>query len=123
MQTGSRAFNSSKLFFPSSDSLSGIDLEFLSFQGKIYAYLQVHFQAIPPYQGNPKEALVTLQIEEKTFTGIGYRHEGGQRLLLSLPLQEQLLSALKNRQSVTIRLEGYKVTVVGNQFPEHFKGL
>jgi len=121
IQTGNEAFNSSKLSFPTHDAVNGIDLEFLCVQGKVHAYLQVHSQTIPPYQGNPKEAVVTLQMGETTFSGIAHRHEGGQRLLLSDSLQEHLLKALKENKSVTIRLEGYKTVVAAEQFSEHFE--
>ena len=120
IQTGNEAFSSSKLSFPTHDAVNGIDLEFLRVEGQLHTYLQVHSQAIPPYQGNPKEALVTLQMGETTFSGIAHRHEGGQRLLLSNPLQEYLLKALQDQTSVTIRLEGYKTVVATEQFLEHF---
>lgn len=121
IKTGSEAFNSSKLSFPTQDAVNGIDLEFLCVEGKVHTYLQIHSQTIPAYRGNPKEALVTLQMGEETFSDVAHRHEGGQRLLLSDISQQHLLKALQDKTSVTIRLEGYKAIVASEQFLEHFK--
>ena len=121
IQTGNEAFNSSKLEFPAHDTVNGIDLEFLCVQGKTHAYLQVHSQTIPAYQGNPKESIVSLQIGETTFSDTAHRHQGGQRLLLSDALQEHLLKALNENKSVIIRLEGYKTIVDAEQFSKHFE--
>lgn len=121
IQTGDAEFDSSKLSFPTHDAVNGIDLEMLCIHGQVRSYLQVHSQTVPPYQGNLKKALVTLQIGDETFTETAFRHEGGQRIRLSATLQDRLLAALKENKSVTIRLEGFKTVISAEEFLNRFK--
>jgi hypothetical protein len=123
IQAGDKQFDSAKLSFPTQDIVNGVDLELLCIQGKIRSYLQVHSQTIPPYQGDPKAALVLLQVGDETFAGIAFRHEGGQRVRLSENLQDRIISALKENKSVTIRLEGYKTVVSSQEFGKHFEEI
>lgn len=123
IQAGDKQFDSAKLSFPTQDIVNGVDLELLCIQGKIRSYLQVHSQTIPPYQGDPKAALVLLQVGDETFAGIAFRHEGGQRVRLSENLQDRIISALKENKSVTIRLEGYKAVVSSQEFGKHFEEI
>lgn len=123
IHTGDEKFDSAKLLFPAYDVVNGIDLELLCIQGKIRSYLQVHSQTIPPYQGNLKAALVTLEIGDETFKDTAFRHEGGQRLRLSQALEDCLLDALKENKTVTIHLEGYKTSVSAEKFLKNFKEL
>jgi len=92
-----------------------------------YTYLEVSQSNIPPYQSNPKEAKISMKVEEKIFQGIAFRHQGGQRLTLPSLFQELLLRSLKNNQPVTFLLEGYESTVepysfseIPNSFPDTF---
>ena len=114
---------SARLSYPISDIVNGIGIEMICAQGLVNTYLEVHAQHVPPYQGNSKEALVILKSEGKTFQGIGYRHEGGQRVSLPPQLHQLLIESLQLNQPVTILLEGYFTTLDPKEFSEHYREL
>jgi hypothetical protein len=123
IQTGNASYDSSKLVYPAQNPVSGVDLEILKVAGEMHAYLQVHSQIIPAYLGNPKEAFVTLYIDQQPFFGVAARHEGGQRLLLSPELQTLLFEALEKNKSVKIELEGFSAVVQPEDFPKYLGEL
>lgn len=89
-------------------------------QDSFRTYLHVHSHMVPPYQDNPKVALVVLEAEDGSLNGIASRHEGGQRLVLSEEHQKFLLSHLIEKKPVTIRVEGYAITLNADNFLEHY---
>lgn len=121
IHTGDTAYNSTKLFYPTRDRVNGADVEILFVEDHITSYLQVHSQMIPPYQGNPKEALVSFKVGDVVFSGVAQRHEGGQRVRLTPDLQEQLLQALQAKKSVQLQLEGYQTLITAEEFPKLFQ--
>jgi hypothetical protein len=121
IHTGDAAYNSTKLSYPARDHVNGADLEMLLIGNSITSYLQVHSQTIPPYRGNPKEALVSIKVDDQVFSGVAQRHEGGQRVRLTLDLQEQLIQALQTKKSVQLQLEGYQSLIMADDFPKQFK--
>lgn len=123
VRTGDKAYNSSKLSFAASDPINGIDVEMLKMQNSFRTYLQVHSHMIPAYKDNPKEAFVSLESEDGSVNGLAIRHEGGQRLLLSDVHQKFLLSHLIEKKPVTIRVEGYSITLNAENFSEHYEEL
>jgi hypothetical protein len=123
VQAGKKAYNSARLSYPVQDAVNGVGIEMICSQGLINTYLQIYAQRIPAYQGNDKEALVILKIEGKTFQGIGYRHEGGQRISLPPQLQQLLTESLQLNQPVTVLLEGYFTTLDPKEFSEQFRDL
>lgn len=123
VQAGKKAYNSARLSYPVHDTVNGIGIEMICAEGLINTYLEVHAQQIPPYQGNPKEALVILKIEGKTFQGIAHRHEGGQRVSLPPQLHQLLIESLQLNQPVTVLLEGYFTTLDPTEFGEQFREL
>jgi hypothetical protein len=123
VQAGKKAYNSARLSYPVRDTVNGIGIEMICAQGLVNTYLEVHAQHIPPYQGNPKEALVILKIEGKTFQGIAHRHEGGQRVSLPPQLHQLLIESLQLNQPVTVLLEGYFTTLDPAEFSEQYREL
>ncbi len=123
LQTGNSAFDSSRVLFSSNDPVNGLDVELIRSDGQIFAYLQVHTQETIPYEDNPKEAIVRLIMQDKTIESIAHRHEGGQRLLLTEPLKQTLLDALKLEKDVTIELMGYRTTLSGKGFLDSYAAL
>ncbi len=116
-------YDSARLSYPVRDIVNEIGVEMICTQGQVNTYLEVHSHEIPPYQGNPVEARVALKIDGKTTTGVALRREGGQRLLLPSSLQELLVEALKQRQSVTILLDGYSTTLSAEHFAKQYQML
>jgi hypothetical protein len=123
IRTGDKDYNSSKLSYAAPDPVNGIDVEILNMQNSFRTYLHVHSHMVPPYQDNPKEALVVLEAEDGSLNGVAVRREGGQRLLLSDAHQKFLLSHLVEKKPVTIRVEGYAITLNADNFPEHYAEL
>jgi len=115
--------SSSKLVYAARDIVNGVDLEFLRVGEELHTYLQVHSQMIPAFNGNAKEALVTFNINGTTHSGVAYRHEGGQRILLPEPLQNLLIEALKENKSVKIELQGYQATIEPGEFHKRLGDL
>lgn len=123
LSTGHEESKSSRLSYPIKDIVNGIGIEMICVQGVINTYLEVHSQTIPPYQGNPKEALVIMKIDGKTYQGIAARHEGGQRVSLPPQLHTLMIEGLQLRQPVTILLEGYFTTLEPKEFSEQYREL
>ncbi|MBS0616347.1 MAG: hypothetical protein JSR58_07350 [Verrucomicrobia bacterium] len=123
LQTGSSKFDSSRIVFPTRDLVSGIDLELTRSSDQIFAHLQVHTDAITPYQEHPREALVRLTVQNQIIEGIAHRHEGGQRLLLTETLQEPLLAALQKGEDVKIELMGYRTIISHAGFATSYAAL
>jgi hypothetical protein len=123
IQAGHKESISSRLSYPIRDIVNGIAVEMICAQGRVNTYLEVHAQTIPPYQGNPKEALVIMKVKDKTFQGIAARHEGGQRISLPPQLHQLLIESLQLNEPVTVMLEGYFTTLDPKEFPEQYQEL
>jgi hypothetical protein len=123
VNAGSKEGGSARLSYPVRDTVNDIGIEMICAQGLVNTYLEVHSQTVPAYQGNPKEALVIMKIEGKTFQGIASRHEGGQRISLPPQLHQLLIESLQLHQPVTIMLEGYFITLEPKEFPERYREL
>jgi hypothetical protein len=123
VKTGSSAFDSSELCFRTTDPVNGLDLAMIRTKESLRLYLEVRSRAIPPYQNNPKQALVEVLIGSDKYSFIGFRHEGGQRLLLPNDCQEIVLDSLKNNITVTFHLSGYKAVIDPKDFEAKFKKL
>ena len=123
LTAGSKEFNSAKLFLPAKDPVNGMDVEFLQTKLGVRAYLQVHSHPTVPYEGNTHETWVRLKTDQDQLNGPAVRHEGGQRIFLSPPMQEFLLSSLKKGKVVVIELTGYKATVSAQGFKKEFEEM
>lgn len=90
---------------------------------QLYTYVCVHSQSVPPWNGDPTKALISVKIGEETQTEIGYRHAGGQKVSVPLSLQTSMISALQKNQPVAIELQGYKTTIEPKKFASYFAKL
>ncbi len=111
-----KQFESARLAYPVRDKVNEVAVEMIYAKESTRTYLSVLSHKIPPYQGNPKEARVTLKIAEKTIEGVAHRHQGGQRALLPMDLQEVLIHHLLEGTPVTVQLDGYSTTLEPEQF-------
>ena len=123
VKTGSSAFDSSELCYRTSDPANGLDLAMIRTKDTLRFYLAVRSRSIPPYQNNPKQALVEILIDNNKYIFIAARHEGGQRLLLPEECQQLVLDSLKNNLSVTFQLSGYQAFIEPSDFETQFKKL
>ena len=120
IQTGSPEFDSSKISYKSQDRAQGLDLEIFQVGGLTHAYFQVQSHTIAPYEGNPKNALLTFVIGENTYSDVALRHEGGQRVSLSDKMQQLLLSSLQKNLSVTVRLGSFETIIKAEKFTKYY---
>lgn len=120
VRSDKKEFSSTKLSYLSSH---GIDVELLKIAERLNVYLNVHSLPVPPHQGNPKSALLKLEIDGEVLRCETYRLEGGQRLLLPEDITRVLLEALNNHKDATLILQGYRTTIKAEDFSEKFKQL
>lgn len=118
-----KQFESARLAYPVRDKVNEVAVEMVYAKESTRTYLSVLTQRILPFQGNPKEARVTLKIAEQTIEGIAHRHQGGQRAMLPQELQEVLIQHLLEGTPVTIQLEGYSTTLDPDQFALSYQEL
>jgi hypothetical protein len=111
-----QAFDSVRLSYPVHDVVNQVAIEMIYANNSLRTYLVVYSHPIPPYLGNPQEAVVTLKTEAKVYRAIAYRHQGGQRIGLPSDLQQTLIDALLNENSVTLELQKYSTTLHPKQF-------
>jgi hypothetical protein len=121
IHSGKKEFSSTKLTHLSPDPVHGIDLELLKIEERVTVYLNIHSIPVPPHQGNPKNALVKLDIDGQTHRCEAYRLEGGQRFLLPDEMGKLLIDALQRDKEVTLTLPGYRSTVKAEDFSEKFQ--
>ncbi len=123
VQADETQYASSKITYPALDKVNGMDVEMLMTQGKLYTYIHVHSQTLPVDPHNPKEIKLHIKTEEKIVEGIAYRHEGGQRALLSEALQTALIDALTKEKNVTLEVAGFSTELSSETFSDHFQEL
>lgn len=120
IQSGSTQFSSSRLSYHTKDLVNGIDAEFLAVEDTCHLYLHVHSHPVRPYKGDVKKALVQVKTSDETKSFIAYRHEGGQRLLLSDEAREYIVNALYAGEHVTISTSGYSSTLTAESFGKKY---
>lgn len=123
VESGSPQFDSTKLTFYSSDSINGIDLEFLNTHERLYAYLNIHSVPIPILKSDPKHIIVHLTIGEEKHHIKALRREGGQRFLLPEEAVNLILDALKKEQRLDLAISGYKTSIDPEGFSERYQKM
>ena len=120
LQTGDKAFDSSKLTYTTADTRNNIELEFLKTADVLHLYLQVYSSPVPAYRGDPSQALIMLSTEKEKIETVALRHEGGERVQLTDALRDKLIAWLLAGEKVTISLQGYVTTLEAADFKEKF---
>ncbi|MES2122871.1 MAG: hypothetical protein V4492_08875 [Chlamydiota bacterium] len=115
--------SSSKLTFVPQDPYNGIYVDWVQTSDILKVYLTVNSTPIPPHQGEAKEAKVVFFIAGNNHTFIGYRFEGGQKILLDETATHLLNATLERGQNVTIALTGYRSTIHPKEFPQQIAKL
>lgn len=123
IKASSPEFNSSKLSYRSANAPNGINLEFLRTSSSLHLYLYVRSQIIPPCKHDQKKAIVTILTDEGAYTEEAARLEGGQKVLISDPLRDKIIEALKKNLPVTIRLQGYSTTIDPQDFSDYLEKM
>lgn len=123
VESGNAAFNSTKLIFPASDAIYGIDIEFLHTSKDLYVYLNVHSTPVPPLKDDPKHAHVVLTVGSEKHHFVALRREGGQRLLLSKETVNLLIESLQKDLPIEIRVSGYSTQLTTADFSKKFQKM
>ena len=118
-----KEFDSARLTYPVRDKVNEVAVEMIYTKNQLRTYLVVHTLAVPPYQGDPQKALVTLKIPEQSFQEVAARHQGGQRISLPPHLQDILVETLASGHSATIELQGYSTQLSPNQFSTAYEKM
>lgn len=105
---------SGRLVYPSQNRLSGIEVEILNIDHHLRTSLQVH-------AGTIHSAKVVMTFSDRVVEGVGFRHEGGQRVTLTQEMQEALFAALESGEPVEIKLEGYSTRIEPSYFSKRLR--
>lgn len=124
IKAGNPSFNSSKLIYPATHFLHDLELEFLYTSGHLHAYINVYAQLIPPYEGNEKLSLLTIETQGHSHRFIVDRLAGGQRLKIPEDTLGPLVQLFKDHPSVVMQLGAvYKTKINTKEFKQHFDTL
>lgn len=111
------AYHFSRILLPNENTFSGLELEWTRSSTNESLFINVLSREIPAFKGNRDKALVSIVIEEEVINFLAARLEGGQRLLLPSEPADQIISALKEKKTVEIKLQGYRRTIHPLNFP------
>ena len=103
------------------DPVNGIDIEFINNSNQIQAYLTVHSTPVEPLKGDPQSVAVSVRSAQEKFSCTAYRFQGGQKFLLPYEVSEKIISLLKNKQEVTILLNGYRTVLKSADFERKYE--
>lgn len=112
-----------QITYHSPDQSRGIDVEFLSKEGLLSAYLQVHSHPIVPSPLEKEMVEVHLHSRNGRHLFLAPIREGNYRVRLSQELQEELIKELISGHTVTIELSGYSVTIDATEFQAQYSKL
>lgn len=121
MNSGSTLHSSTRLSYAPPSSSSKLQLEIMQYKGEKRGYLCSSSHPIPCLEGNPKQAFVTLKIQDEVFSYIAIRHEGGQRVLLPSTAIEKILSSLEKGEKATLEVPGAKIILLPEGFSSQKK--
>lgn len=88
---------------------------------QIQAYLTVHSTPVEPLKGDPQSVAVSVRSAQEKFSCTAYRFQGGQKFLLPSEIAEKIISLLKNKQEVTILLNGYRTVLKPADFEQKYE--
>jgi hypothetical protein len=124
LKTGSQAFNSAKLLYPSTNFSHDLEIEFLYYEDLLSAYINVYLEPVPCYQNDEKTALLKVETKSGPCQLLIHRLSGGQRLKIPEDLLEVFLSYFEQNPSITLKLQGsYSTHINCKHFKEHLKKL
>lgn len=114
-------YSFAKISCPALDPVNGIDIEFVNNSDQVQAYLTVHSTPIEPLNGAPQSVAVSIRSSQEKFSCTAYRFQGGQKFLLPPEIAENIISLLKNKQEITILLNGYRTVLKPTDFEKKYE--
>ncbi|MGM0440021.1 MAG: hypothetical protein ACQEP8_02770 [Chlamydiota bacterium] len=109
---------SERIFFPASNPVTGLEVEFLRSSFGRQMYLNVFSRTIPPAKDKENLSLVSIVVNDQVQNFYAYRLQGGQRLLIPDYYQEYIIKSLSQGKEVTIKLQGFQETIPSANFPK-----
>jgi hypothetical protein len=117
------AFGSARIFLAPLNGFNGLELEFVNGSEGLNLYLNVFGLEIPadPYDGESSRVYISFKDHSYTFSA--RRFVGGQRLLIPLHVQNEIISYLQQDQPVFIQVSRYQANIYPNEFMQTFKRM
>ncbi|MEM8727209.1 MAG: hypothetical protein AAGE99_00620 [Chlamydiota bacterium] len=109
-----------KLTYPSSDELTGIELEITRLGKEIVAHVNVHRFQLPSSEDDGGSATLTIGTDCLKKTFIIPLLEGRQRARLTDNCLEYLLQNLELKASVTLSSGHFSATLNASNFKRHY---
>lgn len=107
-----------KLYLPPEASYCGLEIEFARCGSDVRMYINV-FSV--PFPCEVSSVEIKVSIDDVSFTSDVEVLEGGQRLLVPIDTTNQIIEALANCQTVSIRAGRYSSTLLSCNFADLFK--
>lgn len=115
--------NSIRLYLPPAGGCGGLELEMIRTCEGIRLYLNVFGLEIPADNCNSDVTMVFVSFKERSYTFCADRMLGGQRLLIPMNVQEDIIDYLQRGQPVFIRVDRYQANICPAQFLLPFKQM
>ncbi len=123
IETGYEAYDSTSLFYPTVNPISGLSLEFVHGAYGWQGYVNVYSRNIPHIPGDPSLAKMRIVIDNAPQDLLATRMSGGQRLALSPKATEQLMDAFNQNLPVSVLIVGFEEDIQPANFPKLYKKI
>jgi hypothetical protein len=100
-----------------------MEIEFVATSEGLRLYLSVFGLQIPPAIHDCGHSEVTIDFGEYSYPFLAQRLVGGQKLLIPVEVQNDIINALQNGQCVTITVDRYRTRIPPDQFLKLFQRM
>lgn len=112
-----------KLYLPPQDSPNSLEVEFARYGSDVRMYLNVFSVPFPYDAFEPSSVEISVIIDDEAFTSQAECLKGGQRLLVAPETANQVIDALVNCQTVSIKAGRYSTTLIDYNFADLFESV
>ncbi len=114
------SFNSTRLYLPPANELTGLELDFVQMKDGLRLYINVYGLEIPPEADNSAYSRVFISYRTYAYHFSAQRFQGGQRLLIPQYVQSEIVDFLQEGQPVSIQVGRYKSDIYPDKFLDLF---
>jgi hypothetical protein len=112
--------NSFRLYLPAKCDSKNLEIEFVATSDGLRLYLSVYGLEIPASEEDCHRSLVSIDFGESCYDFFADRFVGGQRLLLPVYVQNDIVAALQIGQTVSLTTGRYSADIPADQFLDLF---
>jgi len=116
-------FGSARVFLSPLNQYSGYELEFVHSGEGLKLYMNVFGLEIPADPLDESNSRVFISFKDHSYTFSAQRFIGGQRLLIPLHVQNEIIETLQQGQSVYIQVGRYEANIYPNEFLQTFRRM